>query len=242
MAGKRIKCPKCGQPLKIGGAAPAPSPETQKWGSGATSQNSVMDLLDEAGVQHARTGPVCPECNADIEPDAVICVQCGFNMELGRRMDTLGDEDDIDGLTETEKIMRKAEQEIDDMPISAEGQDYGDGPESFILAIVALVAMVSLAGIAVGTIYFLDVTVGESINPAQISFWVGLLMIVVGFVWNVIIAFMDHPVKGIIALFFFPYAIIYGIMNFAALWAPTASFLMGMIVSGLCYWYLVASA
>ena len=236
MAGKRVKCPKCNQALVIPSGA---QPEPRKWGAGATAASPVLDLLDEAGVQHARTGPQCPECDADLPPEALICIQCGYNVQTGRRMDTVGEED-MENMTDAQKMIAKAEQEIEDTPITAEGQDYGDGPESFILAIVALTAMVIIVGIAVGLIYFLDVFVGEAINPPLISFWVGILMYIVGRMWIIIVAFLQHVGHGLGALFCELYAIYFGISRIGALWAPTVSMVLGGIVSGACYAYLAA--
>ena len=78
LAGKRVKCPKCGAPLTIS----RPQPKQP------AADDSIGDLLDEAGMTTARSGHFCPSCNAEMPPDAVICVECGYNKNLGRRMGT----------------------------------------------------------------------------------------------------------------------------------------------------------
>ncbi len=53
--------------------------------SGATTGSPVpMDsLLDEVGVQRARSKYNCPHCREDVAKDDVICVSCGTNLETG---------------------------------------------------------------------------------------------------------------------------------------------------------------
>lgn len=112
LAGKTVKCPKCQQPLKIpaAGAAPAaaaaaprppakPAPiQRPKASSGASSLNlgdeveraSVSDVFSDVGLgkQVAGTRP-CPGCAAPMAQNAVICIKCGYNAKLGRRMETV---------------------------------------------------------------------------------------------------------------------------------------------------------
>ncbi|MDP6468768.1 MAG: hypothetical protein QF918_13555 [Pirellulaceae bacterium] len=76
LAGRKVACPKCKQPLEIG-AAPAPTPAV----SGAMS-----DLLDEAGFDNVQ-GPRCPKCSKPIQPGALLCVSCGFNLQTGEEIE-----------------------------------------------------------------------------------------------------------------------------------------------------------
>ena len=78
LAGKRVKCPKCGAPLTTS----RPQPKQP------AADDSIADLLDEAGMTTSRSGQFCPSCGADMPSDAVICVECGYNKNLGRRMGT----------------------------------------------------------------------------------------------------------------------------------------------------------
>ena len=67
LAGKATKCPKCG------GSITVPEP-------GRPSR--VLELLDEEGVYGS---PECPNC---IPPHQVVCIECGYNKQLGQRMKT----------------------------------------------------------------------------------------------------------------------------------------------------------
>ncbi len=62
MAGETIACPACEQPIQLPQAdgEPATVPENQ----------------------------ACPNCGGDMEPDAVLCVQCGYHTGLGQVIQT----------------------------------------------------------------------------------------------------------------------------------------------------------
>lgn len=95
MAGKRGKCPKCNQQFvvpggQVAGAKPATKQKavrakapTATATKTASEADSMASLLDEVGMQKARTRHNCPECRADIDEDAVICIHCGMNLETG---------------------------------------------------------------------------------------------------------------------------------------------------------------
>ncbi|MEE3370238.1 MAG: hypothetical protein VX346_12945 [Planctomycetota bacterium] len=81
LAGKRAKCPKCGQPLVIAEAAPAASNTLED------SLGGLGGLMDQAGFENAGGSP-CPKCNAGMPPGAVLCVVCGFHLESGEKLET----------------------------------------------------------------------------------------------------------------------------------------------------------
>ena len=118
LAGKTVKCPACQQPLKIPGgpaaAAPAAKPAAAKPAAPGSSSKPAApkpggaaarpaaptsasapvtgagDLFDEIGLQAAApdTRP-CPGCTEPMPLAAVICIKCGYNTRLGRRMETV---------------------------------------------------------------------------------------------------------------------------------------------------------
>lgn len=65
LAGKAAKCPRCGRRVDV-----------------PQERNAVAELLDEEGVYGS---PKCPNC---IPPHEIICVKCGYNKKLGRKMKT----------------------------------------------------------------------------------------------------------------------------------------------------------
>lgn len=102
LAGKKVKCPKCKQPLLIPGPG-SPSADSQgasavgaasnRKGSPADGDDPgpMADLLDEVGLRAPTTGRRCPDCFADMGMEAIICIQCGFNTETGKRLRTKRD-------------------------------------------------------------------------------------------------------------------------------------------------------
>ncbi len=80
LAGKAVKCPQCKQPLRV--------PQVQEAAAGAApATRGLEDLLDEVGMTAAEDGyegQHCPGCSAPIADNAVICVECGLNLETGR--------------------------------------------------------------------------------------------------------------------------------------------------------------
>jgi hypothetical protein len=116
LAGKTVKCPKCTKPLKIPEAGPrvaaptaaatpqraAPQPIPQQagpqqprapqpgLGGSLPSAASAASLFDEAGIGQAAAGTLpCPSCGAALPESVVLCVKCGYNKRMGRRMETI---------------------------------------------------------------------------------------------------------------------------------------------------------
>jgi hypothetical protein len=66
---------------------PAKSPAPAIPGaSGRTADAGVGALLDEVDLNLSKTGRRCPECREDLELDDVICVNCGYNTETGKKL------------------------------------------------------------------------------------------------------------------------------------------------------------
>jgi hypothetical protein len=59
-------------------SAPAPAPK------------STDSLFDEIGLEAAAVGTrPCPGCTAPMPIEAVVCIKCGYNARIGRRMETV---------------------------------------------------------------------------------------------------------------------------------------------------------
>ena len=77
LAGKKVRCPKCGNPLAIP-AAPRPPVAGQTTAGG----NVIGSLLDDMGVASTPAGGKrCPNCNAVMTGHAVFCIECGLDLE-----------------------------------------------------------------------------------------------------------------------------------------------------------------
>lgn len=109
LAGKTVRCPACKSPLAIPKAvltdATADSDADSATGSdidfdlsgkqqisslhdqGIDSDTSGMaGLLDELGIESSKTGRRCPNCSSDVEPDAILCIDCGYNLDTGKKL------------------------------------------------------------------------------------------------------------------------------------------------------------
>jgi hypothetical protein len=98
--GARVKCPACGNvwtPSAPGAdvlpevfaivaddaARPRLRPEPPSELVAAQPMPSAVRPLDAAGSEP------CPECGSALAPDAVLCIQCGFNRQTGKRLRTV---------------------------------------------------------------------------------------------------------------------------------------------------------
>lgn len=85
LAGRTVACPKCKQPLRIG-AAPAPAPAPARAPTPAPAAGGMSDLLDEAGIESVQ-GPRCPQCSKQVQHGALLCTNCGFNLQTGESIE-----------------------------------------------------------------------------------------------------------------------------------------------------------
>jgi len=69
MAGDAVECPSCGQTMTV--PSPEPAPAAPAAAAPAESASNA-----------------CPECGAAMPEAAVLCVQCGFHLKLGKKLDT----------------------------------------------------------------------------------------------------------------------------------------------------------
>jgi hypothetical protein len=249
-AGKAVKCPKCKSPMQVPavtkpsatGKAPAVARKTTAGTpSSGRKFNPLLDLLDEAGVEAKSRGRSCPMCAAEMASNAIICVQCGFNSATGERLETavlVGDDDLGKEQTDAEKLLAKAEREIDEMPVSSFGQDFGEGKESYLIATVAMICMTAFVALGVGTILFMDNIIDYfEISPEAISLGAAIVIATSCIAYITFIAFKASPGHGIACLASCGlYCVLFGFMQGKGLLVPTIMLLVSAfvgLVSGL---------
>jgi hypothetical protein len=49
---------------------------------------ALEGLMDEVDLKASSTGRRCPECRADMLPEDILCVKCGYNADTGRKLGT----------------------------------------------------------------------------------------------------------------------------------------------------------
>ncbi len=237
LAGRRVKCPKCAQPLTVPQAATKQVAKKAPAAASAAVHNPLLDLLDEVNVKSAVRGPVCQNCGGPMAANAIVCIECGYNVETGQQIATsiYADDDEEEGvadvgLTDAEKIMAKAEQDIDDMPVTAHGQDFGDGADSFLIAGIAGIVLLVLVGIGLAVIFTMDV-ISQSIASWFISFLASCLMVLAMATWITIVAFLQKPAHGIACILTGGlWCIVYGFLQGRQLIVPTIVLLGSYVV------------
>lgn len=88
MAGKAVKCPGCGNVVRVPGgdaaapakaAAAAPAPV-------APAAGGISDLFDEEGFSD-QVAAVCPACRSELKAGAILCTKCGYNTQTGEQFE-----------------------------------------------------------------------------------------------------------------------------------------------------------
>lgn len=242
MAGKRVKCPSCANPITVPSPNRAAQPATAGTpANSASTYNPILDLLDEAGVKSVPTGPVCANCGTEMHPSSVICVECGYNAATGEQLETEVYEEDDDivdaGRSDAEKIMAKAERAIDDSPVTAVGQDFGDGADSFVIATIALVAFLVLVGFGVAVVLFMDVIVDQfGLTSHGISLAASICISLMCIIWISTVAYLMKPAQGIACICTAGlYCIIFGFMQGSKLLIPTIGLLLAILIGLISY-------
>ena len=230
---------------KVATIAPPKVPGKSNPGANRPSQplasndryNPLLDLLDEAGVKSQSALPTCPNCEAEMAPTAIICIQCGFNRETGERLETFSDvrfEDDTSTHVESDAntILAKAEQELQNTaggPVVDE--DFGDGSDSIVVAVGAMLGFLVLLVIGVFTVLIMDRLTGQ-VDPSQISFVVSSAIAVLTAIYITFLAFRVHPGHGIACVLTCGlYCVIFGFIQGRAVILYTIILLVAIIVA-----------
>ncbi|MBP88591.1 MAG: hypothetical protein CMJ64_18060 [Planctomycetaceae bacterium] len=134
LAGKVVRCPKCKQPLKI--PAPQPAP---------VANSALDDLFDEAGIDQ-KHGPTCPKCSAELKPNAVLCVACGFNMQTGESAEAAQTYDQLGGQeASADAVLEKAAKQIEtDKEDDRKNKSTGAPAYVYLFGLLALVAFAAM--------------------------------------------------------------------------------------------------
>jgi uncharacterized Zn finger protein (UPF0148 family) len=220
LAGRRVKCPQCKEPLTI----PAARPKAAA-GAGRSAHNPLLDILEQENVRAQSRGPVCENCGSEIGAGAVICVDCGYNQETGQMLSTEEYEDNTEAgaessMSDAERIMAKAEKDIEDNPVSGDMQDFGDGAESYMIAMIAGIAGIIMIAIGLVIIFSME-TIGEYIASSAVSFIASVGLYIAMGIWITIVAFSAKASHGIACVATgFLYCVAFGFMQGKSLILP----------------------
>jgi DNA-directed RNA polymerase subunit RPC12/RpoP len=167
IADRKAQCPNCAKKIRIptvpGRIAeavdplpqthqPEPQPESDTYDLDLTGiDESIVDAPPSAAQQSAAQTGRCPACNQSINPSAVICIKCGYDLKKGKRMQTdVAEGDKADKpRTKNTTIPETAMPSIGASPISRALEDHDDEAEasSFVQAWLPLILI--LVGLGV---------------------------------------------------------------------------------------------
>ena len=223
LAGKRVKCPQCSAVLTIPQAASgAAAPR-------APTAHRVSELLDDAGM---RTGVVrCPGCGAELGESAVLCVMCGYDTRVGRRLKTRVGTEIVEDDEELGELPTHGVAALD----AAERQIARDKLEQKMLSKgtpwwLLLIAFIGLVTFAVSMVMLPQESVMDNSGLA-----LQILGVVLSGVYGLrmlIVAFKESALCGFLYFFFPPYAICWIILRWDRVGGLFLMSLVGSVLYG----------
>ncbi len=240
LAGRRVKCPKCGDKMTVPEKKAVKARTGRKVNPTAGSFDVMDELLKEANVKSVARGNVCDDCGAELPLGAVICVECGFNTETGSRLrtDMYDEENESDaGETAAQRMLRQAEKDIEETPIGADDQDFGDGAESFVIAGVAGIILAIMIGLALLVVFLME-NLSEAVHSSQISMIAAITMTIGCGIWITIVAFFVKKSQGIICVATLGlYCMVFGFMQGKQLLLPTIVMIVSILIAAASGYY-----
>ena len=193
--GRRIKCPKCGEVFRVAEDAGASlglaesvasqtslvSPEAtepdkmdpyfDEWNVPDDFEYKVQDLVDESQTK-------CKFCQAELKPDQVLCMKCGYNRQLDQMMET----------------KRGIDAVFEDNERTVPRGHIGFG--TFSLPILP-------TAICGGVVLLLGLVLLLIAPPvfALLCFLGGFILTTVGHFWVIVVAFREDVWQGVLAWF-----------------------------------------
>lgn len=133
-AGKMVKCPKCQtalrvpQPQEAGARAAGARAAGAAAGGGQALGGGLDDLFDDIGLKSAKDRvPTCPGCKAAVQPNAVLCVNCGFDFRTGEMRRSVGSiADNLSLKSDAERRVARAAKNINQSEIQNNSDSFGD--------------------------------------------------------------------------------------------------------------------
>ena len=226
LAGRRVKCPKCQNPVVIAAATAPPAQSAPK------RANPLLDILDEEDVRSRASGPICDNCGSEVKRGMVICIDCGFNLETGDRLETDISEDveNTAGMSGTDQMMRKAQRDLEESGDTGDDDDFGDGAESYVIAMVAGFFGLIMLVMALAVVLFME-QLTTLTNPAVISLIASVLLYFGMAAWISIVAFSAEAGHGIACLVTLGlYCPIFGFMTGKTLLLPAICMIVSVVM------------
>lgn len=225
LAGRRVKCPKCSQPLAIPAAGAIPAapagPQLQPMAAPAPAPVAAQPvspggLFDEVGLSSAPTGTMpCPGCRAPMPMGGVVCVQCGYNLRLGRRMETMriGADGLAAGSSVADMVLAKAARALEEDKIEQQKKTKEGLPWwAYLLMLIGVISFMAMM--------MMIPQRNAMMAAAGVVMFVGWLICVYSGIALLVTAFRESPLQGILYMVVPFYPLIYIVMR----WEKTAGY------------------
>jgi hypothetical protein len=95
LGGRPVQCPRCGRVFAAPEPIPTESPQEPLGVYGLKDEPEFPSVLAAEDSARPRAAPgvpsehTCPKCGAALKPEAVVCVDCGFNRKTGKQLRTV---------------------------------------------------------------------------------------------------------------------------------------------------------
>ena len=227
LAGRKVACPKCKQPVQIPAAKQAPAKPTAPAQAPAKKPaepeplpslgggGGLDDLLDEVGVEGKQTGEsYCPECSAPfVSEEAIICVQCGYNRKTGRKLAT------VNVRKPPEKAMDLTAPPGGFKPKKEKKKEASENSGKIAIVFYAICGVLVL-GLVVGSLFNPQLAIG--------IYLLGALLTVIASFWVLGVAFQDSAIQGLLVWFVPVYGLVYVAMHFNETKGAVVCWLLGV--------------
>jgi len=143
------------------------------------------------------------------------------------------DEEDVDDAQESaaQRMLRQAEKDIEETPVNADDQDFGDGAESIVIAGVAGIILAVLIGISLVVVYLME-NLSDVVHSSFISLIAATAMAVGCIAWITIVAFLVKKSQGIICVATLGlYCIVFGFLQGKQLLLPTIVLIISVLIA-----------
>ena len=190
----------------------------------ATSASPTADLFDEVGLK-AVAGPRCPKCSEPLNPNAVLCVKCGFHIQTGEKLAAAKVQTRGEGghAAVSETLLKRAAERIEDERME-EKKKRAQGAPTYII-FFAFAAVIAFAA----TMLSLPRDQAFRVCGTGIAVF-GYCMITYYSIRMVISAFFESAACGLLYLFVPFYALYYLITR----WQRVGGFfLMSLVGTGV---------
>jgi hypothetical protein len=210
--------PSAAKPAATAKPAAAPRP--------APAPTSGDSLFDEIGLQAATEGTrPCPGCTQPLPINAVICVKCGYNARIGRRMETVrvGSEAGVGGHGAVAQDLLDRAAQVMEEDVAEDKKKTGEGLPwwVYLIGLCMLIAFATMMLLLPLRSAMLAAGVMLYCTAAVVSLYANIRLI--------ILAFSESILQGVLYLFVPLYSLVYIFTR----WDRCSSFFLLLLGAGV---------